>query len=146
MIVSSKCTAIEFFSTTILQEKCLSQVGFEPTPPKRLRPERSALDQLGHRDISCPPPANFGYMIPCLCGCTRKISLHRSDHGRTRTCNFQIRSLALYPLSYAARTRVHTGNIGTIIEPAHSHSEKARATADSNHRPIDLQSIALPLS
>ena len=75
-------------------KRLLSQVGFEPTPPKRLRPERSALDQLGHRDTICRsggslstcclPPGKEWQKIGGSAGNRTRVSRTLSDYSATR--------------------------------------------------------------
>ena len=57
--------------------RCMHPVGFEPTPPKRLRPERSALDQLGHE---------------CLCEQKAKLPWLSRQSGRLLTDRSPVRA------------------------------------------------------
>ena len=42
---------VDSYTAKVLKSKSVVQVGFEPTPPKRLVPKTSALGPLGHATL-----------------------------------------------------------------------------------------------
>ena len=79
----------------LVGEKNLVRVGFEPTPPKRLRPERSALDHSAtspHTKLccsccSCCSFCSFCSFCSCCCAAPKRLRLQlcKSDEGGVRT-------------------------------------------------------------